>query len=625
MNSEYLIWTLSFLILSISILMISLTLIGERTTVDFRKEYIILDMIVSKYAVWFSCLFVSVILVSPKVFEYIHYRTGISNRMNEKVIKISIVRFFAGWSRRMWEVSLPLVLIDTFGNTLVPTATYTVVVFTFVIILQPFVGDWADKSNRLVSQTFAICLENFAIIMTSILLVYLSFKYEDTNTSITASKETIFIFILLCFLGIIGEVSVNCSSKMLENDWVSVISSAENIEPREVNALLKRISLLAKALGPAAFTFIYSSFGNNPKIRVAFSLLMLTLWNILSFPLEVLCTRTVYISTKELANKSHSHGKVLKHSHLKGEKHHFHIILKDSTELTIFTKLNCFDKETNESSFVLPSDKSNSFRIFQKQHTLSTFTKELNSLLIQSTKTKSDLIVPLLVTTNLNEGQLAGAKIVSNSLNKTKSDGFMLTKWCSYFHLFSKQKVFLVCIAHSFLWFSVLNNGNLMMSFLHVSGIPTYYIGISRSVGAVVGFAGTYLYQWQNKNHTTENCGLKSLWLMFFVLFPVAILYLVFPTTNALGYILMIFTAFSRIGLWGFNLARLEIFQKLTNEEVKGVVSSVHVTTYQFCYILMFIAGLFFNKPEDFYILVVLSVVSLLCSAVTYTYWYSTL
>ena len=155
----------------------------------------------------------------------------------------------------MWEISLPLVLIDVFRASLLPTAIYTTAVYLGVIIFQPFLGKWCDDSNRLNSQFATVTSENIAVISTCFTFMLIVFFLEPTTVSPDASKSLhvnaaiVMVGAWLCALGVVGEVSVASSTQMLEKDWVVVISRNRNKEIKSINTLLRRIDLTSKALG----------------------------------------------------------------------------------------------------------------------------------------------------------------------------------------------------------------------------------------------------------------------------------------------------------------------------------------------------------------------------------------
>lgn len=223
----------------------------------FELIFRIFNLHVSLVGIYFGLFFISLILLLTGVLIKYNNTKKHRKQIQNSVSELYIAHFYAVWSRRMWEMSLPLVLIDLFGNTFLPIALYTMVVYSGVVLIQPYVGKWSDSTNRLKSQIFTISSENVCVIITSVSLIFLTFNESILKTHI--------LFGIICFCGVVGELSINSSTQMLEKDWMVILALKGELNMNSINTILRRIDLSAKSLGPAVFTFIYSSFGSNPK------------------------------------------------------------------------------------------------------------------------------------------------------------------------------------------------------------------------------------------------------------------------------------------------------------------------------------------------------------------------
>uniref|UniRef100_A0A8B9TKJ2 Solute carrier family 40 member n=1 Tax=Anas platyrhynchos TaxID=8839 RepID=A0A8B9TKJ2_ANAPL len=53
------------------------------------------------------------------------------------------------WGDRMWHFAVSVFLVELYGNSLLLTAVYGLVVAGSVLLLGAIIGDWVDKNSRL--------------------------------------------------------------------------------------------------------------------------------------------------------------------------------------------------------------------------------------------------------------------------------------------------------------------------------------------------------------------------------------------------------------------------------------------------------------------------------------------
>lgn len=63
------------------------------------------------------------------------------------------------WGDRMWHFAVSVFLVELYGNSLLLTAVYGLVVAGSVLVLGAIIGDWVDKNARLKDFT-GLCTEN---------------------------------------------------------------------------------------------------------------------------------------------------------------------------------------------------------------------------------------------------------------------------------------------------------------------------------------------------------------------------------------------------------------------------------------------------------------------------------
>jgi solute carrier family 40 (iron-regulated transporter), member 1 len=470
-------------------------------------------------------------------YSLLHYQH------REKYLKLLYIsHFLSCWGDRMWQFAIPVILMIVFKNTFMPTAVYCIIIYVGNMIAMQYIGNWIDKNNRFQIQKKSITIENIAIVLSSAIISCLPFLVNINNINMK-DKYIIYIGVPIIVLGIIGETMNNAQIISTEKDWIIIISESTDYSINTINKILKRIDLICKILAPATIGIIIDRFDdNNQQIFVAG--LVIGIWNILSFPLEIILKTIVYNQFPELRKKIHHHINGTIHSHEDGEQIHDHIEGE-----------NWFDIEHIHSNIQ-----------YHKKESCCNF---------------------------------------------------------SSIKLYFSHPICLASLSASMLWMTVLSNGSIMTNYLQWRKVDLTIIGISRGLGALMGVIGTYLFGCINtRTKSEEKTGALSLWSFWIILLPILITFILKRTSLITDYTLMGSCILSRSMLWMFELSLQNIMQKNIEEENRGKINTMHTTMYQLFYILINIFGIVFFKPEHFFYLVIISIVAVGSSVITYTFWY---
>uniref|UniRef100_A0A0E0LCN0 Solute carrier family 40 member n=1 Tax=Oryza punctata TaxID=4537 RepID=A0A0E0LCN0_ORYPU len=188
--------------------------------------------------------------------------------------------------------------------------------------------------------------------------------------------------------------------------------------------------------------------------------------------------------------------------------------------------------------------------------------------------------------------------------------------------VYARQEVVLPGVALAFLYFTVLSFGTLMTATLDWKGIPAYVISLARGVSAVVGIAATWVYPAAHARVSTLRTGLWSIWAQWCCLLVcVASVWVGAAAASALAsaWMLMAGVAASRLGLWVFDLAVMQLMQDHVPESDRCVVGGVQNSLQSMFDLLTYIMGIIVSNPRDFGQLIVLSFFLVTCAAVMYT------
>mmetsp|Transcript_13233 Transcript_13233/g.21523 ORF Transcript_13233/g.21523 Transcript_13233/m.21523 type:complete len:621 (-) Transcript_13233:1521-3383(-) len=505
--------------------------------------------------------------------------------------------FLSAWGDRMWQMAVPLVFMDTFQNSLMPIALYTMIVYLSVVYLMPYLGAWIDKSSRLYVQQLTCAVANSCIILTcGVFCLLVQFDPEEGVEPQKLSDPTILTcFVALVIFGCAGELMNGANTVSVEKDWVVVIADRTGMHIGAINTLLRRIDLTCKVLSPAIFAPLYQSFGDSFRKRIYYGAIVAAGWNLLAFPLELLLTRIVYSYFQvDLDSKIHSHEDGLRHSHPMGHIEHYHLVRYTHGRRKIYNDV------------VVGLDEE---RRLKERHSHGHGDHDHTHDGDEELDHDHDLDY---IGYKKTEAQSAG----------------IIRSFVLGFQVYRKEFVFLASLAYTMLYMTVMDNGALMTSYLEWSKVEPFYFGVGRGLGAGFGLLGTFAFPWmQSKNGgCIGKTGLLSIWLFWFSLLPVPILYVYSATGLDAGhgpqYALIICVACSRAWLWAFDLAITELCQDYVAEEHRGLFSSVQTSSYQFFYILIQIIGIVSPDPANFELLVILSIFIVFFAAVVYTIWY---
>ena len=148
--------------------------------------------------------------------------------------------------------------------------------------------------------------------------------------------------------------------------------------------------------------------------------------------------------------------------------------------------------------------------------------------------------------------------------------------------------------------------------------MPESSIGIARGLGALFGVTATFAYPWAARNWGVQRTALRSVWLMILLLTPcVASIWVRDWQISAALLCGGVIT--SRVGLWCFDIAVCQIQQEHVIPEERGVVGAVQSSAQQAMYLLHFGLAIVFAQPDQFPILIAVSVGSLLLAAIFYS------
>ncbi|OQR94694.1 Ferroportin (FP) Family [Achlya hypogyna] len=215
--------------------------------------------------------------------------------------------FLSAWGDRMWQFAVPLLFMEIFVDTLLPSALFSLVRFTPVLFTTigvayivgvaavPSLGQWLDRSNRMRVLSISIAVENACVLVSTVALgLILTVLAHAPTAQWTWTGPLSALFGVTLVAGAVGSVFGDAQTLSIEKDWVVVLAAETRSALGGWNTAMRRIDLSCALLAPASFGVIVDFAGTDPMTRAAVGAAAVGGWNLLSAPLEYAMARDVY-------------------------------------------------------------------------------------------------------------------------------------------------------------------------------------------------------------------------------------------------------------------------------------------------------------------------------------------
>ncbi|KAF0720821.1 Aste57867_16 [Aphanomyces stellatus] len=204
--------------------------------------------------------------------------------------------FLTSWIDRMWQYAVPLLLTELFPATLLQNVVFQLVVYVFLVLTMPFLGQFVDRVNRWRVLRVAVVSTNAMVLASTAAFGMVVFLHETTPDHWLLYPAM--AVVLAC--SAVGQMFNDLQTLSLEKDWIVELSNWTDTPLAPWNTSFLRMDLTARILAPTAFTFLVDAFqGTSPL----FLLVGIAAWAILLAPLEYATLADVYAFCPPLADK----------------------------------------------------------------------------------------------------------------------------------------------------------------------------------------------------------------------------------------------------------------------------------------------------------------------------------
>ncbi|KAI0880378.1 uncharacterized protein GGS22DRAFT_175119 [Annulohypoxylon maeteangense] len=217
-----------------------------------------------------------------------------------QALNLYVSHAFSTWNARGYEFATILFTASAYPDTLVAAALRMIIVYFAMILLSGSVGRWVQHSpNRLRTLLSTIICNRGSVIVGSFFWI-LILSQEDL-----VGREATFVlpknallkglgFTVAVTFGIIERLSASGNLISMERDWVVTVAAPAGrpYDLTHLNAVMRRIDLVCKLISPILIAAVISVLGSI-RLGVVFT----GLTSLLCIPIEVFSAKRVWNSS----------------------------------------------------------------------------------------------------------------------------------------------------------------------------------------------------------------------------------------------------------------------------------------------------------------------------------------
>ncbi|KAM9664759.1 ferroportin isoform 2-T2 [Trichechus inunguis] len=222
---------------------------------------------------------------------------SLANYLTSAKFLLYVSHSLSTWGDRMWHFAVSVFLVELYGNSLLLTAVYGLVVAGSVLVLGAIIGDWVDKNPRLKVAQTSLVVQNVSVTLCGIILMMV-FLHKNELLTMYHGWVLTSCYILIITIANIANLASTATTITIQRDWIVVVAGEDRSKLADMNATIRRIDQLTNILAPMAVGQIMT-FG-SPVIGCGF----ISAWNLMSMCVEYFLLWKVYQKTPALAVKA---------------------------------------------------------------------------------------------------------------------------------------------------------------------------------------------------------------------------------------------------------------------------------------------------------------------------------
>jgi iron-regulated transporter 1 len=213
----------------------------------------------------------------------------------------------SAWGDRMWEYANVIFVLEVFPDTLFAVSAVALTYALSSMVFGARMGKMVDVSPRLWLARLSLLIQNGSVAGSALLLLVLVMTMtldedgDSDGAAVWGEWWKRLLFLSSIAFGCLAGLASTALTIAVEKDWL-VVACKPYAHPTlgvnhvltDVNAVMRRIDLLAKILAPILV-------GLLSYISVEFSIVFVAVWNCVSLPVEYILLKKVYDAIPQLA------------------------------------------------------------------------------------------------------------------------------------------------------------------------------------------------------------------------------------------------------------------------------------------------------------------------------------
>ncbi|KPP74865.1 solute carrier family 40 member 1-like, partial [Scleropages formosus] len=374
---------------------------------------------------------------------------------------------------RMWHFAVAVFLVELYGNSLLLSAVYGLVVAGSVLLLGAIIGDWVDRNPRLKVAQTSLVVQNCAVILCGVLLMVV-FHFQEPLKELYSGWLLTTCYIVVITVANVANLASTATSITIQRDWVVVVAGEDRSKLADMNATVRIIDQLTNILAPMLVGQIMAF--SSHFIGCGF----ISGWNLCSMCLEYYLLWKVYQKTPALAAKAGRKDEELELRPLNAQRGTCAGEQRPPSQRTSSRAVFCPSVKHLEQT----ADRKAACCSLAHRRTLCS----LSALPAECENT----VKPQEVETE--PWDEAGLCYRMSEPFRTFRDG-----WVSYY----QQPIFLAGMSLAFLYMTVLGFDCITTGYAYTQGLNGSVLSLLMGASAICGIFGTVAFTWIRRH-----CGL---------------------------------------------------------------------------------------------------------------------
>jgi len=208
----------------------------------------------------------------------------------------------ATWGDNMWWFAGGLYMMQIDTKSLQLTAIYGLVLAATVILFGASVGNWIDKTRRIVAARTFLVIQNLCVSICALTLSFYLFNNNVNSTVVSSSNYDVIIKWLVIVTSILVSAVAKLASSgtviLIQKDWIVVIANGDNDKLAGMNSVLRTIELTTYMLAPILAGQLFTFAG---YVWTGF---FIAGWNVVSVIFEYILLAGIYKQYPKLDKKA---------------------------------------------------------------------------------------------------------------------------------------------------------------------------------------------------------------------------------------------------------------------------------------------------------------------------------